>query len=74
MKTFKKFLNAKTRSPEEIAKHHRVDAKEIQKQLVKGIKVELEHTKYRSIAMEIALDHLWEVPNYYDKLDKVEAS
>ena len=41
--------------------------------LDKGMKHELEHTKDRNIAMEIAMDHLTEDKNYYDKLKKVEA-
>lgn len=42
------------------------------KALEKGIKVELEHTNDRALAKEIAMDHLTEDPNYYDKLEKVE--
>lgn len=45
----------------------------LKKELVKGIKVELEHTKDEAVAKEIALDHLWEDPKYYQKLKKVEA-
>ena len=45
----------------------------LKKQLDKGIKVEMEHTKDKSKAREIAMDHLWEHPNYYDKLKKVES-
>lgn len=42
------------------------------KDLLKGLKVELEHTKDLSIATEIAMDHLTEDPKYYDKLEKME--
>ena len=42
------------------------------KQLVKGIKVENEHTKNTKAASEIAKDHLNERPDYYEKLDKME--
>lgn len=44
------------------------------KQLNKGIKIELEHTKNTStdIARKITLDHLAEIPNYYDLLEKME--
>lgn len=45
---------------------------QLKKQLTKGIKTEMEHTKSRSKAKEIAMDHLSETPNYYDKLKKVE--
>jgi len=40
--------------------------------LKKGIEVELEHTSDESIAKEIAIDHLWEDPEYYDKLETIE--
>jgi hypothetical protein len=46
----------------------------LKKQLEKGIKVEMEHTNDEKIAKEIAMDHLWEDPNYYTKLKKVEAT
>ena len=44
------------------------------KQLKKGIKIEQEHTKNNSIdlARKIALDHLAEIPNYYDLIEKME--
>lgn len=41
-------------------------------QLSKGVKTELEHTSSKSIAREIAMDHLFEDPNYYKKLEKME--
>lgn len=41
-------------------------------QLKKGIKVEMEHSKDRASAKEIAMDHLWERPDYYDRLEKIE--
>lgn len=41
-------------------------------QLVDGIFVELEHTKDPQKAKEIAMDHLFEDPNYYIKLKKIE--
>jgi len=44
----------------------------LKKQLNKGIKVEMEHTKDKGQAKEIAMDHLFEDPKYYDKLEKVE--
>jgi hypothetical protein len=46
--------------------------KELKLQLNKGIKVEMEHTKDRKVAKEIAMDHLFEDPKYYDKLKKIE--
>ena len=46
--------------------------KYIKKELQKGIKIEMEHTNDKEMAKEIAMDHLWEDPNYYIKLDKME--
>jgi hypothetical protein len=47
--------------------------KKLKLQFKEGIKVEMEHTKDKEKAKEIAMDHLFEDPNYYDKLKKVEA-
>lgn len=59
---------------EQIASRHGVDVADIQAQLRLGEKTELEHTSDRDLATEIAMDHLWEDPKYYDKLKKVEES
>jgi hypothetical protein len=40
--------------------------------LAQGIKIEMEHTKDKKIAQEIAMDHLTEDPKYYEKLKQVE--
>ena len=42
-------------------------------ELTKGIQVEMEHTNDSDIATEIALDHLWEDPEYYTKLKTIES-
>lgn len=42
------------------------------KQLKAGIAVELEHTRDRGLAKEIAKDHLVEDPEYYEKLTAIE--
>jgi len=44
----------------------------INEQLIKGIKVEKEHTDNPEVARKIALDHLEENPFYYEYLDKME--
>ena len=44
----------------------------LKKSLEKGIEVEMEHTTDEKIAKEIAMDHLWEDPKYYDKLETIE--
>jgi hypothetical protein len=43
-----------------------------QRSLKKGIKTEMEHTKNRKIATEIAMDHLIEHLNYYNVLPQAE--
>jgi hypothetical protein len=52
--------------------NHGVPEDTIKKQLIKGIKVEKEHTNHNDVAREIALDHLKEFPDYYDRLEKAE--
>lgn len=42
-----------------------------QNQLMKGIRVEFEHTNDISLAMEIAMDHLTEDEEYYTNLEKI---
>lgn len=44
----------------------------INEQLIKGIRVEKEHTDNNEVARKIALDHLEENPFYYEFLDKME--
>lgn len=43
-----------------------------QKELQKGIKVELEHTGNKTLAEDIAYDHLAEMPDYYTRLERME--
>lgn len=59
-------------SLEDIAKKHNIDITELQKELEKGIKVELEHTDDEKKAEEIAKDHLFEFPDYYTRLLDME--
>lgn len=71
---------AQGKTLEDIARHH--DPKgyysientmpHLVAQLTKGTKIEKEHTNDTMTAMEIALDHLWEDPEYYSKLEKIE--
>ena len=56
----------------QIAKKHGVSTEEIVAQVKKGYKVESEHTDDIDMAIDIALQHVNEFPNYYDKLDKME--
>jgi hypothetical protein len=57
---------------EDIAKKHNVSLEEIEKEFSIGVQKEKEHTKDEKESEEIAKDHLWEDPKYYDKLSKIE--
>ena len=59
-------------TPEDIAKKFKVTISKIQAQIRKGIKVEMEHTKDREKAREIATDHVSEFADYYDRIKKME--
>jgi hypothetical protein len=41
-------------------------------ELLTGIKFELEHTSDRFVALEIAMDHLERMPDYYSRLRRLE--
>jgi hypothetical protein len=56
----------------QVAKLHNMNAEQLKPQLKKGIKHELEHTESVAEARRIALDHLVEFPDYYDRLDNIE--
>lgn len=43
-------------------------------ELLRGTQVEMEHTRNREVAREIAMDHLAERPDYYDLLERLESS
>ncbi|MDD5353396.1 MAG: hypothetical protein PHS93_09570 [Candidatus Omnitrophica bacterium] len=54
-------------SPAKIAKKFNKTPYLIGKQVILGRKIEMEHTKDPKVARKIALDHLWEDPEYYTK-------
>jgi hypothetical protein len=60
------------KTPEQLAKKHNVPISKIKDQLKKGTKVEKEHTKDSELASVIASQHLDELPDYYDRLVKIE--
>lgn len=66
------FPGVKTPNAKQIARKHGVPLSQIKDQLRKGWRVELEHTIDWDVAKEIALDHLNELPDYYDRLADVE--
>jgi len=57
-----------------ISKIHRVNLSDLVDEFSKGVNVEKEHTDELKTAMEIAMDHLSEDPNYYSKLKKIETN
>ena len=59
---------------EQIAKKHRMEVSFIKNQLKMGVPIEHEHTKDKDLATDIALQHLDEIPDYYTRLKKMEAS
>lgn len=63
-----KLLDKPTPTVKELADKFGIDAKEIMRELVLGIKTELEHTSDPKIAREIALDHMREDPKYYSAM------
>jgi hypothetical protein len=74
-KSFIKFYKAerKDKIPGGIADKKQVSDFDAE-QLAAGTKVEMEHTNDKSVAQEIAMDHLSEDKNYYKKLKQVEKS
>jgi|TARA_R110000851_G_scaffold112921_3_gene237318 hypothetical protein len=61
-----------SRSVEDIAQKHDVPVFFIKHELSVGSKIELEQTEDNLKAREVAMGNLWEVPDYYTRLDKME--
>lgn len=57
----------------EVQGDERPDDMFLTRELVKGMRIEMEHTDEPEEAKEIAKDHLIEDPRYYTKLEKCEA-
>lgn len=77
IKSFDSFVNEGNKSgemtPEEVYKKASSHKKwyyleDFKKELNAGIAVEMEHTDDTETARRIALDHLYEDPEYYEKL------
>lgn len=67
-----------TSSPEsDVIKGGKADEKSVidfkPDQILKGMKVEMEHTSDPRIALEITMDHLTENEDYYDYLEDMES-
>jgi hypothetical protein len=59
-------------TPKKIADKFDVDVKDVKKQIEYGTCVECEHTDDKKKAKEIAEDHVSEIPDYYNRLYKME--
>jgi len=71
--TFEGMIYAMLHKALSLGKHKDVpDSKFDSEQLKKGIAVEKEHTDDEEIAKAIAKDHLTELPDYYNRLEKME--
>jgi hypothetical protein len=57
----------------EISRKHHFPLYQLKQNLKKGIQIELEHTSDAKIAEKIALHHLYEKPDYYQKLEVMES-
>lgn len=57
---------------DDIAEKHGVSVDVIKSQIAKGVKIEYEHTRLHQVAQRIAMDHLSEIPDYYDRLIAME--
>lgn len=81
LKSFEQFVSegdffkgglANGMTAKDLADKHGLPVEEIEAALEKGQKVEMEHTDDAAKAQEIAKDHIFEDPKYYDKLAKIE--
>ena len=61
-------------SIKDLADRHNVTEHFIKEQIIKGLKIEKEHTGDQEMALEIVKDHLVESPYYYIELKKMEKS
>jgi len=62
-----------SRTDIDIADRHGVSTRDIEDEVTIGMEIELEHTDDPKIAAEIVRDHLWEIPDYYTRLVKMES-
>ena len=59
----------KTLSVYGLSKKHGVSTQMIQYKVKQGTQIELEHTDNKAMAREIAMDHIAELLDYYDRLE-----
>lgn len=67
-------VNASHQRIVDTAVKHKVPLSHIMAQIELGKKVEKEHTSNEKEAIDIALDHLDELPDYYTRLERMERS
>jgi SMC interacting uncharacterized protein involved in chromosome segregation len=72
MKNTIKGGKADNMTAKDISDKFKVSIEKINTQIKKGVGIEMEHTKDKEKAIEIAMDHLSEFPDYYDRLEKME--
>ena len=56
----------------EIAKKHKISINQVISQVKKGYSLEKEHTNNVDMAVDIAIQHVDEIPDYYDRLINME--
>jgi hypothetical protein len=59
---------------EGLADYHDTTIDNLIEKVSEGVNIEMEHTSDMAIALEIAMDHIYEDLNYYSKLKKIEAT
>jgi len=52
-------------TPQDLARKHSLFIGTIEKEIDLGIEIEMEHTTDKEKAREIAMDHIFEFPDYY---------
>ena len=60
-------------SLKDIADRYGVTVKDMLSELLLGIDEEMKHTSDETIAVEIALDNLFDIPDYYTRLKQMES-
>lgn len=56
-----------------IANKHGVSIGDVHNEMLKGIEVEREHTDDRDTAATIASHHIYDILDYYDRLEAMES-
>lgn len=72
MLSFKDFLNKPVSNVKNLSRKYNKSEKEMKDIVDSGIKVEKEHTSKKQVAKQIAMAHVGENPEYYEKLKKIE--